>query len=332
MRNLLWIAMLVLVSCLKPDETVVAPAEYNFTLRYSFDQPHAFIELLTKRNTYNFKDSLWHLKFQNADESWAIFLNPLIDISVHKTSTTDYGSIGPDYVVSNPIQWQKDIPLSKSILPAIGTWGDYKFQYPKSYESVYILKIKNDANLSYLKLQILGATKDNYTIKFGKLTEAGGSIYLVPKEEQYIHSYLALKPLPEIIPVEPIKTKWQLDFTFGYDSITKYNQQVALNYVNDSIGLFQTISTKKADLKLAVVMSKAYPEIDYFYAKNLTYNSYEQIPNYFVKFDKQTYSYEADNKVCLVCLYKDNFIKIKAVNLHEVAPNSFELILAAQNL
>ena len=332
MRSWLYISLLVFASCLKPDDAVVAPAEYNFTVRYSFDQPHAYIELLTKRNTYNFKDSLWHLKFQNADENWAIFLNPLIDISIHKTDELHYHLVGPDYVVSNPIQWQKDVPLNESILPAIGTWGDFNFQYPKSWESIYIVRIKNNSSLSYLKLQILGANKENYTIKFGKLSEPGGSIYLVPKEKEYVHSYLALKALPELIPVEPLKSKWQLDFTFGNDSVVNYKQQKALNYVNDSIGLFHTITTKKSELLLAVVKEKSYPEIDYFYAKNLKYASYEQIPNYFVKFDEQSYTYTADDRVCMVCLYKGNYIKIKAVSLHELGPNNYELILAAQNL
>lgn len=332
MKKVAVIISLLFTACLAKDESMLAPSVYMVDLDYSLKQAYNYVDILDKRVSHTFNDSIWHLKFQNADKNWAIFLNPLVDISVHKTAFTNFDGVNADYVVTNNPSWHKDIPLKESILPAIGTWGDYDFQYPKSFNSVYILKIKSDLSLNYVKLQILGATKDNYTIKYGKLGESTYHTFLVPKDKNYTHTYLAVNSLPLLLNVEPPKGDWQLNFTFGHDSI-KYNMGCkAIAAISDSIGLFPRITTNKGNVRVAIDSSKPFNEINYFHAKDLAYVSVEQISNLFCNYDSISEQYIVNPKVTVICLIENNYIKMNALDLTQLSPTGFHLKLQLQNL
>ena len=83
------------------------------------------------------------------------------------------------------LDWhQRCSPDHTSILPAIGTWGDYKFENPKSYKNVYILQSQNRAkSVPIIKLQILDASNGNYRIRYGKLDGSIDVTYLVQKNQ-----------------------------------------------------------------------------------------------------------------------------------------------------
>lgn len=332
MKQGIYIALILLTACLSPDEKVEAPTEVMMEVSQSTATPFNYLNLVNKTNSYQFNNKLWHLKFQSNAFEWAVFLNPLIDISVHKTSETDFEAVNADYVVNNVIEWQKDVPLKTSMLPAIGTWGDYSFDYPKSFNTVYILKIKHDLQLEYVKIQILDAVKNNYNLRYSKLGTDDPQSILIPKEKEYTHTYFSVDGLPEVIRVEPKRDDWQVCFSYGFDSTAgKYNRRV-IKQITDSIGLYPKIILNKQAVNLHIDSITRFREIDYFYAKEQEYIAYEQIINPFILFDPQNLVYYVDDRIVLLCKVGDIYIKLKATELEYTAPAGFKLNLVAESL
>lgn len=317
---------------MEPDERVELPQEQRITVSQSLKQPFSYLNLINKTNSYEFGDKLWHLKFQANESEWAVFLNPLIDISVYRTPEDNFNKINADYVVNQQIEWQKDIPLRTSMLPAIGTWGDYSFQYPNSHEYIYILKVKRDLQLEYYKIQILDALKDNYSLRYSKLGSGQESTILIPKEKNYTHTYFSVEGLPEVIRVEPQKSNWQMCFSYGFDSL-KYNTQGrVIKQITDSIALYPKILLNKQSIKLHFDTLTPFESIDYFYAKEQNYVAYEQITNPFLKFNKQTGKYYIDDRIVILCKVGDIYIKVKAEDYVYIYPADFTLNLVAKSL
>lgn len=332
MKKLFYIGMLLFSSCLVPDEKVEAPTEELMEVSQSLAEPFNYLNLVNKTNSYQFNNKLWHLKFQANTNEWAIFLNPLIDISVYKTSETDFEKVEADYVVNNTIEWQKDVPLTTSMLPAIGNWGDYQFENPNSYGAVYILRIKHDLQLEYVKIQLLNAVENNYNLRYAKLGANDPQSILIPKEKDYTHTYFSVTGLPEVIRVEPKRDEWQLCFSYGFDSIAgNYNRRV-IRQVTDSIGLYPKILLNKKAVSIHLDSVTRFRDIDYFYAKAQNYTAYEQIINPFIQFDPINLVYYVDDRIVILCKVGDIYIKVKATDLEYIGPAGFRLNLVAESL
>ncbi len=332
MKKILFIStvfLLMITSCLKDNLIVPAPEMHSLKIELSAEQPAAFVDLKGKELYLDHQDD-WHLKFQNEDNNWAIFLNPLKDVSIHRTIFTELELVGPEYIVLNGPSWQKDVPLDKTILPAIGTWGDYSFEFPQSFNRVYLIRIKENTSLKYRKFQILGATKERYTLEMSDLDGSNSALVLVPKNEAFVHSYLALDSVPLLVNVEPMKSNWQINFTFGLDSILKNLHQADISVQSDSLGIYQIFGVNKPEVELAYV-NEAYADIDYFFAKELDFERCEIMSNHLVRYDQGENRYFPSSHN-LVCRLGDEYFKLKIESVHFERPQDFSFDLRIQNL
>ena len=271
-------------ACLEPDLKLPAAKSHVLTVDIGPEQPYAFVDV-THQDLHIPPETDWDLKFQNEDEKWAIFLNPLKDISISKTDITNWEDVDAEFVVQNELDWFRDLPLEKDILPAIGTWGDYEFEFPQSYNRVYLLRFRDSVSLKYRKFQILGATKERYTLLSSELDGSYEAVTLIPKQSSRLHSYLKLDSLPILKEVEPEVDHWHLNFTFGDDSIAKNRHQLPIKYRTDSIAGYHYLGVNKSRTALAYV-DEDFEEVDYFLAKDASYGLCEFIPDRLIYFDK----------------------------------------------
>ncbi|MBR9860253.1 hypothetical protein GYB22_05805 [bacterium] len=322
-----------LVSCLEKDPLINPPGATE--VFFELDPKSTNKVFLSVENKEVVKqcsvDSIWHLKFQNGEGNWAIFLNPSLDISLYNTEITNYSEIDYTYVLED-LEWVRDFPLSSTVLPSFGTWGDYSFNNPKSFKNVYLLRAKIGLNLSYYKIQILDAVGGNYRIRFGKLDGSVDNTYLVEKNSNYTHSYIYLGSKPRKVSIEPPLDQWEFALGYGLDSINNNHNRIPTKYINDFIGVYQLIVTNKAKVKLSIVDDISFEEIDYFYAKNLDFMGYDQIPNVLAEYNFDRNIYEASENVSLV-IKKDNlYYKVKASNVSSISPFAVSMLLSIESL
>jgi hypothetical protein len=322
-----------LSSCLENDPVItqVQPTEFYVALDPK-SVNSVYISSFEKKIIKEcVSDSIWHLKFQNGKGDWAIFLNPQQDITVHNTNITNYGEIDYTYVLDN-IEWHRDVPLKNSMLPAIGTWGDYKFSNPKSFRNVYILRARIGLNLSYYKFQMLDVTGGNYQIRFGKLDGSVDHTYLVKKDARYNHSYLLIAANPRSLHLEPPTDQWECCFTFGLDSLQNSESLLPLKEIDDFTGIFPLIAMNKGNVSVAIESSLTFAEVDYFYAKNMDFVSYEQLPNLIAHYNYDRKIYETASNITLVMKRDKYYYKMKASNVSSISPDAFKILLAIQSL
>ncbi|MFY0644162.1 MAG: hypothetical protein JXR19_06825 [Bacteroidia bacterium] len=331
MKIWVYISLLLLASCVADESPVKAPQLHHLKMEIHANQPRAFIDLYNKAATYP-EHKEWHLKFQNADHNWAIFLNPMLDLTVHKSTFIELESLGPQYVVQNELSWQRDLPLDKDILPAIGTWGDYSFKFPQSFNNVYVLRLKKSNQLSYWKFQILGATKDRYTLEIANLDGSKKETVLVPKSNDFTHSYLALDSVANVVNMEPHKALWHLNLSFGVDSNSRNEHQIELENISDSLSIYQIFGVNKNAVKLWIERDIPFEDISYFHAKDLSYVDCEQISNPFIYYNKDEQQYELKKNCSLICLSGGYYYKIRLDEAHFSPPDEFSFELDIQNL
>ena len=331
MKKLVLIWSVILASCVTDEFPVKAPVLHHLKIEINKDQPAAYIDLYNKSVTYP-ENKDWHLKFQNADLNWAIFLNPLLDLKVHKTSFTKLDELSPQYVVQNELNWSRDVPLDKDILPAIGTWGDYSFKFPQSFNNVYILRQKESNQLSYWKFQILGATKERYTLEIANLDDSNKETVLVPKNEDYAHSFLVLDSVANVINMEPLKALWHVNLSFGVDSNNRNEHQLEIDPISDSLSIYQMLGVNKNEVKLWVETEVPFNDISYFYAKDLIFIDCEQLSNPLIYYNQGTQTYELKEHCSIIALSKGYYYKIRLDEVNFSPPDGFSFELDIQNL
>lgn len=329
------IVLLGLTSCLKKDVEMLMPQVFNVVIERTPKYSNTFLNLNSKTVSLQTEDRNWQLKFQAEKGEWSVFLNPLIDISCLNTRTTDFESIDSNYVKQKGLLWLRDETFKGRIMPAIGTWGDYSYKRPKSYNNVYLLRINYGSEIRYIKFVLEGSANFNYTIRYADLYDDYDVNFIVDKGHEYCHRYLILDEFPVLYDIEPTKTKWDINFTYGLDRIDIDTSEMLINSYelqNESIGVFPRIISKSNDLQMCIENELMFEEIDYFYAKTLTFEHFQEFANPLIYFNKNEREYMPVPNVVLVLRSGTNYYKVKLEDIQSIDSISYRLTLQIQSM
>ncbi len=323
-----WIVILITIliaGCFKEDNRIPPSPTNNISLHNDFE--HNQFVYLSLNNNLQIKDNAdnkWHLRFQNEERGWNIYVNPLERTTVSKTSITDFESIDLSFNVAN-LEWQTDAPTHLGINPAIGEWGDFSYNTPKSFKNVYILRVKNDISARFYKLQILDAGLNQYTLRYGTLNGDIDTVINVIKDPIFKHSFLEIDSIPFQKFIEPAIDQWNLCLTYITDSIARNGDHPHIPTINEYYGVYSTFLLNHSYNEITIDSSHEYNDIDFFLARKLEYQKIEQLNNYLISWDEEENKPTINDKVTLIIKNNDSYYAIKATQIVGNYPFQFDL-------
>jgi hypothetical protein len=325
-KYLVYIALIIsIVGCFKEDKNLPSSPTQNISLHNDFEHNQfVYLSLDDHIQIKDNADNKWHLRFQNEEKGWNIYLNPLERTTVSKTNITDYYDVDLSFNISG-LEWQTDAPTSSGIYPAIGEWGDFSYNTPKSYRNIYILRIKNDISASFYKLQILDSKEDTYRIRYGSLNGQIDNIVSISKESTYKHSFLEIDTIPKQKYVEPPVDKWNLCLTYISDSISRNGELPYIPTINNYYGVYSTFLLNHNFNEVTVDSTHAYNDINFFLARKLHYQKLDQLNNYLISWDREEQKPIINENVTLIMKNEENFYAIKATQIVGNYPFQFDL-------
>lgn len=333
MRSLGYITLcLFLVSCFRPDEVLPPIAPQETTVNLSIDENQsAYIDLGSILPEYNESEPAWHLKFQNTNQGWGIYLNTLDNVVIHNTTQTDFdavdaSSFGPEVV------WQMDVPTPEGLSPALGEWGDFSFDNPKSFKDVFLI-LWNDQDTSYLyKLQLLDATVNAYHLRYGPLNNDTTYSVWINKDSDYAHSYFSFKKHKKVQNVEPQIGAWDLCFTYLQDSIQTHQIFPEQYTINPNFGIYNGLLVNYRTNFLYLDTTAGFENIDYFYASKLEFYKTDQLFNTFVHWDRENNALGLADELTLLLNKEDKYYAIRATSFARTGPSNYSISLLVKQL
>lgn len=333
MRAIGYIYVLIfLVGCLASDETL-SPLEYTTVdLRVSNNVNQAtYLKLADKQITNDSSEVKWHLKFETDPKNWFVYLNPLENVVIHSTTVTNFNEIDSNYNLVG-LEWLTDAPNEGIIESAIGKWGDFAFETPKSFKNVFIIRVKNDLTAQFYKMQVLDANLQGYRLRYSTLNGQNDHTILIKKDNRYTHSYLRLGAQPSFPLAEPKRANWDVCFTYLADSISKHGKVPYLTTVNPNFGVYHAILLNQEYIEITFEREVSFENIDYFLARKLEFKSTDQITNEFVFWDDKMERAELVPNTTVILKTNGDYYKIRGKDLFGEFPNNFTLRLALQKL
>jgi hypothetical protein len=324
MRTFTYIAILLLLSsCFEPDETLPKSKILDKTIHLNTAKNQAaYLSLSELSRSYDSTGSDWHLRFENETNNWGIFLNTLSRVAIYNTKSTYFDSINESFDLK-PIEWQFDISTSEGLTPAIGDWGDFSFNNPKSFKNVYLVSWPGELSRKVYKLQILDAKNDSYHFRYGTLNGSLDQTIWLQKDEQYRFGYFSFKSNQISKEIEPKKNRWDVCFTFLSDSLSKHKNLPYLPTLEAEIGLYQGILLNDKLSQAAVDTLLSLEETDFFYAKNLPYQKQKELYSLFYSWDQDLRKITVNTKLILYLTDGSRYYAIRATKFTQSQDGTF---------
>jgi len=230
-------------SCFEPDGIQPYDPPENFVVDLpDFSTSYAFLSLENYHLEHRQKSVYWHLKFSNLENQWAVFSNPCIDIQVAKWSENNFERLQLSDTISIE-NWEYDATEGVSKKSAFGLWGDFKFSTPKSYQSVYIIKLSENNYTYFFKIKFLNTEANKYVLHFSDFSSDDYRTIEIPKRGKEKYSYLNLFN-PENTTLLETSSPWNLQFTMMKDSLRSRSRAFSGVNFPGEIACFPTILLK----------------------------------------------------------------------------------------
>ncbi len=328
----LFIIVLAFSGCFEPDIRIDSPTTNEVLLTSDVTRNQSIYLNLSHQNVeLDPFDKKWHLKFQNANNSWSIYMNPLENVAIHQTTTTNFNEVDSTYNLVG-LKWLIDAPTSKGAYPAFGSWGDFNFNIPQSYKNVYILRLKNEITATFYKVQVLDALENAYRIRYASLNSGIDQVVTINKDELFTHSFLRLGAEPVQPKIEPKKNDWDLCFTFIADSINKQGNLPFLPTINDYYGVYQALLINNDYNQIAIDSIHSFEDISFFKVQSLNFKSPDQLHNVLIEWDDVKLEATVSKKNLLVVKKKDVYYAIKSKQIIGRYPTDFDIELIIKKL
>ena len=315
----------MLSGCFSGDNKIPSTGSSTITLSSDIVNNQAvFMNLNHSNVVLDPFENKWHLKFQNAEDRWSIYLNPMESVAIYQTNSTNFNEIDSSYNLVGR-EWSIDAPTNQGAYPAIGTWGDFNFETPQSYKNVYIVRIKDELTALFYKVQILDAIPNAYTLQYASL-EGGSTIKdTIFKDNQYKHSFLRLgeKAIHPII--EPKKAEWDLCLTYIADSIKNQEGRPYFPTINDNYGVFQAMLVNNEFNSVSIDSVNRFEDINFFVARNARFTSIDQIHNILVEWDSLLETALASSTKSLIVKRENEYFAIKCTKVNGNFPSNFDV-------
>lgn len=179
-----------------------------------------------KQNSRNYDE--WDLAFSCADNDFHIILNGGKAVQVYNTKDTAFSKT--TFTPPDVKLWVWDNPNGDKDSTAFVGWCD---NAGKSLLHTYIIDLGSNASPRFLKLQLLDADNNTYTLKFAEFNNTGLTQTKITGDASRNYVYFNLS-MNMVVDFEPKNTEWDLLFTkyrhvyYDMDPITPYTVNGAL--------------------------------------------------------------------------------------------------------
>lgn len=324
--------ILFLSGCFSPDEQLIRTGHYDLHLQLDPNERQNYFISLENIDAINNSDlPNWHLKFQNKQDKWGIFLNTLEQLAVHNTNSTDFESIDESIDLTS-VEWAIDIPSENGSISAFKGWGDFSFKNPKSFKNVYILAWRENHQDFIFKLQILDATETSYRLKFGTLDGREEYFHELKKESEYNFTYISFHSPERTLLVEPPRSEWDLTFTYLQDSIKNHENYPYISTRNPAFGIYQAMLVNHEFNDIYIDTLMPFEKMDYFYARDLVYQTNDVFHNVFYEWDTGTSSLSVNDRVTMIVRNNDRYYAFTALSIQGDPTDIFTILLRIKQL
>ncbi len=314
-----FLALLVTLfaSCFKEDDPIVLPPPGDVQMSQVGMGPDYLNQIyfkLSNKDTLVNDHRCWDLAFENSANGYHIWVNGGNMILVANTNSSNFAYLN-DTVGAN---WKWDASSWNKDSTAIGNWtvsnpgnptpakdiasasSSGKIEQNDIATGVYLIDLGSDMPAAERIKKAVFETVDNsqYTFKYANLDGSDLHTVTLPKEPAYCYTYFTIRNGGVVLHPEPVKTNWDILFT-RYRYIFYQNGNV-IPYVVTGVLINPT------GYSVAVDSSKAFTDVDYNYAKNLTYITNRDAIGYdwkHINFQTSTTYTVDENKIYLI---KDN--------------------------
>lgn len=297
----------------QPDINIPDPEFQSISIN-AYDLSDHYYSLSRKKIIKSCKINDWDLKFGAQKENFLVFLNTAKNMKVFKYT----GKFSDDLSGYVNAQGTMDILNKNKVQSAIGEWGDFKFENPKSYGYTYIINLGylNYVNeFGYIKIEFLGFSDNYYFLKYAKLNESGGDTLKIEKKASRNFIHLKFKNnKAEIVDVEPDRNDWDLHFgQYGLSEFVWQDSQI----IDTSYSWTDFIWMNPYGRLINCDTNKLYDNITFWDAETYKYISLiDHIGNKYRYLDYRDSKYKLSNKTVYVIKdLKNNIYKIEFMSV-----------------
>lgn len=317
----LFLALLVslFASCFKKDDSIVLQQPGNVEVDQVAMGPDYVNQIyyqLSTKETFMSDHRSWDLAFETSANGYHIWINGSNQIFVNNTNSSNFDNI-TDTVGSN---WLMDASSWNKDSTAIGEWinsnpvvdpsvpkDDLFNSSPGRIEEmvtstrVYLIDLGPDmlAAERYKKIVFESFDQLQYTCKYANLNNSDFHEITIQKETDYAYTYFSIRNGNQVVYPEPIKPKWDILFT-RYRTIL-FSGGITLPYIVTGVLI------NPDGYSVAMDTSVSFNDMDYNYAKNLSYKSNRDA----IGFDWKHFNYQSASATYVVDPTKIYVIKDK---------------------
>jgi hypothetical protein len=263
---LLVVGLFLFSNCFEPDGAVpfVQSQEYLIDI-HDYRESQGLFNLDKFELSYLKNRKKWHLQFSNEPDKWMVTTNPNLKIKVAKTmeKTLEEYTLDDIGILEN---WEMDGMHNGFVTSAIGKWGDFTFENPKSYQFIYIFSVEEGNFVHYYKLQFLETEDQQYVIKVGDFSPDGVHQLKISKRQNNALIQLNFNQPKEIIYTD--LDTYHLRFSVAVDSFWN-RDKISLHTFRPQVGLFPTLFINQ--MEVAIMKEVDFDSINYSRVKNLKY-------------------------------------------------------------
>ena len=184
-----------------------------------------FYDLSGNREVKVIDRTSWDLAFETAAGSEIVRLNEASKMQASKTGITDFNAITNLTSLTLTFDWDKASGSEDSL--ALKDW--ITAGVPSN--EVFIIDLGETPNLAvrgYKKLQILGVTATDFTIKYANINGSNEHTKTIPKQTAKNHTCFSFSGDGNVVDAEPDNDSWDLLFTQYLH--TFYDSDPAVSY------------------------------------------------------------------------------------------------------
>jgi hypothetical protein len=207
----LMLALIAYSACVKQDSPIKLPPKTGssyeqLNLGEQYDTT-LFYNLHTNKVVQKVLTSAWDIAFDCRPQGHSIIINGGKNSRVVKSGSTLINLINTVPPISE--SWGFDNPASLYDSAYISR---YINNVGNSNQQVYLIRQGSGVKMAYYKFQILSVSSSKYVIRLDTITGTSSTELTINKDENYNFVYFNFST-KSIVPYEPFKNNWDLQFT-----------------------------------------------------------------------------------------------------------------------
>ncbi|MDB4088694.1 hypothetical protein N9544_03625 [Flavobacteriales bacterium] len=308
--------LLIVTSCFK-EESAIEPYDRGDAIIKTIStgtngdySNQIFYDIGNNREVKVVDRTTWDLGFETTPTGTSIRLNTANKMQASKTGITNFSSIADITTMTLNYFWDRSGGSADSV--ALKDW----IIAGVTTNEVFIVDLGETPALSlrgFKKLQVLGMTSTEFTIKYSNIDGSNEHTLLIPKDISKNQTCFSFAGNGKVVSIEPDAGDW--DVLFSQYLHTFYDSDPVVSYSVNGVLL------NPSNVKAAEVFDKEYASITIDDVSSYTLTNELDVIGYDWKlFDFDTQIYQVDPSKCYIIQDRNGFyFKLRFVDFYNIA-------------